>query len=331
MSKKIISLVMVVSLMLSLSAFVGAGAVTKDAYTPTYETKLNGVTVQDSLYNIDGNTYFRARTLEKAGVVVGWDEANRVATFDIPQISKTNIINQYEAQESVVRIAIIADIIKTNNAPTTDEDSTLIEKGQPIVIGNGFFIKKDKIITTRDVYETYKYVLGNKNVGTDTGNPLDTIQNITGIKIILSDNTVKEAKNFRIDDDRILGILDTKNYESENIVTLGNDLKVEDMAYMCTSISSVGVDVEGNTTINENIFQVANQWSVNKVVGVREPRDNQYFTIIKNNSDYSDSGRGGAVFNINGELTGILVALEDGNNGDCLVKPVSEIKEFLND
>ena len=333
--KKILSLIICFSMILGTVSLVGATAYVRDAYVPSYDTYVNGELVsKDLLANIGGETYFNREIATKLGIIKTWNGTERIATFDTPDVTENENIDLYESQKAVVRVAITGDIV---NEVTDDEDSTQLEvvaENETIVIGNGFFIEGRKILTTRDVYENYKYVLGNKNVGTDTGNPLDTIQNVTGIKIILWDGSEKDAKNFRFDDDRILGTLDTLGYTSKNIVELGKDMSIGDTSYMCTSIASIGqeiTDETNTTTINENPLQVPNQWSVNKVLRVRYPRDNQYFTLISNDNDNSDSGRGGAVFNQSGKLTGIFCAIEDGNNGNCLVKPASEITEYIED
>lgn len=325
---KMLSLVMVIVLALGSVGF--AANEVFEATIPGYKVIVDGVEQTGLMYNIGGYTFMKARPFtELLGGTVEWNDAKKEAKFNSkvvttpePVIVTENVsLSWNEVQKQVVRIAV-------NLAETTDNKTTNTIQ----VIGNGIFVKGNKVITTIDTYKNYEDLVNANTVNTEVGGdvtngvealPQQTTTAVTGIKIVLSNGSVKDAKNFRTDDDRIMGLLDTKAYTSKDIAKFAkDDLKVGEMSVLCTSIFS---------NADQNPLQVANQFSFGEVLRTRYPRNNQYFTVSNNDTDNADSGRAGAMFNAKGELSGIFNAVEVGNNGNCLFTPKSVIEEFLND
>jgi hypothetical protein len=334
--------VLTLALVLALSTVAFAANEVFEATIPDYKVFVDGVKQDGLMYNIGGYTFMKARPFtELLGGTVEWDEAKKEAKFNskvveapAPVIVTENVsLSWNEVQKQVVRIAVET---KTETETTATPDSTTTQTPattQLKVIGNGVFVKGNRVLTTIDTYKNYEDMINTNTVKTEVGGDIDengveaiteqTTTSVTGIKIILSNGTVKDAKNYRTDDDRIMGLLDTKAYTSKAVAKAATkDLAVGEMSVLCTSIFSNG---------DQNPLQVANQFSFGEVLKTRYPRNNQYFTISDNDTDNADSGRAGAIFNEKGELAGIFNAIEVGNNGNCLFTPISVINEFLND
>jgi hypothetical protein len=336
---KLLSLVIAVVMILTTGAFAAAKVV--EMVAPNYKILLDGkeIPVEGNAYNYEDSTYVKLRTVMEGleGMTVEWDDtvSPREARFisnavEAPEpviITENVSLSWNEVQKQVVRIAV--DTTTTDNtneaAPVTTQNLK--------VIGNGIFVSGRKIITTIDTYKNYEGLVNGNTINTEVGGaqdenaveelPAQTTTAVTGIKIILSDGTIKDAKNYRTDDDRIMGLLDTKAYTSKNVATFAKEnLKVGEMSVLCTSIFSNAA---------QNPLQVANQFSFGEVLRTRYPRNNQYFTVSDNDTDNADSGRAGAIFNAKGELAGIFNDVEVGNNGNCFFTPKSVIEEFLND
>ena len=170
--KRKISLVLAIVFILGISISAMAGVQQWIAAKPGYDVLINNNPVSgNELMNIDGNTYVRMNLLGQYGITSVWDEANRIARFNIPQLPAI--------EEPAETISILDN----------QKASVRFYNAQNAFIGNGVWISDELILTTKTIWGAAKTIKEyDNNTLTVFSTPVKTSPRLVVIKAKTTSN-----------------------------------------------------------------------------------------------------------------------------------------------